>query len=80
MADEDILGYAQIGEKTRMLVHHGNPSALRLKRRPVLDGDFLDEDSADIRPVDSRQQFYAGAFPCAVLAKQSEHLSTRQIE
>ena len=42
VADEDILGYAQIGEKTRMLVHHGNPSALRLERRPVLDGDFLD--------------------------------------
>ena len=71
---------AQIGEKTRMLVHHGNSSPLRFERRPVLDGDFLDEDIADIRPVNSRQQFYAGAFACAVLAKQSEHLSARQIE
>ena len=80
MANKDILEDRQIGEKSGMLVHHGNASPLRFKRRPVLDRGSLDEDIADIGPVDSRQQLYARALSGAVLAKQSEHFSARQIE
>ncbi len=60
-----------------MLVHHGNSSPLRFKWRPVLDGDALDEDVADIRPVDSREQLHACALARAVLAQQGENFSAR---
>jgi len=43
----------------------------------MLDGDSLDEDVADIRPVDSREQLHACALARAVLAQQREHFSAR---
>jgi hypothetical protein len=80
MANKDILEDRQIREKSGMLVHHGNALPLRFKRGPVFDGGALDDDIADIGPVDSRQQLYARALPGAVLAKQSEDFPARQIE
>ena len=77
VANKDILGDCQVGEKSRMLVHHGNSPPLRFKWRPMLDGDSLDEDVAHVRPVDSREQLHARALACAVLAQESNHLSAR---
>ena len=75
MADENVLGDAEIREQARMLVHDRDAMALRIERCCELDSVAIERNLPGVGPIDAGQQLDAGALAGAVLAQQRQHLT-----
>jgi hypothetical protein len=77
---EQVLGHREIGEQSRVLVHHGDAHALGIERRAQRDRLAADVHLAARGLVHAGEQLHAGALARAVLAQQGQHLAGHQVE
>ena len=78
MADEDVLGDAQIGKDHRLLIDGDDPPALGIGRRTELGRLAVDADRTLVRLVDPRHRLDQRRLAGAVLTDQGMHLAGEQ--
>ena len=80
VAQEDVLGHAQIGEQQQFLEHRGDAGGLRLLRSGEVDLVPIDADRARIRAIDARDDLDQRRLAGAVLAEQRVDLAGMDVE
>ena len=80
VADEDVLGHAEIREDQRLLVDGGDAQPLGVGRVPRRRGRAVDQDLALVRLVDAGHDLDQRRLAGPVLADQRMHLAPPQLE
>ena len=75
VAQQDVFGHRQIGDRHQLLVDHGNAVADGILRAAEHDGPAAQQDLARVDPVQAGQHFHQRRFARAVLAHQRMHLA-----
>ena len=80
VADEDVLGHAEVGEDQRLLVDGGDAPALGVGRAARGRGLAVDQDLAVVGRVDAGHDLDQRRLAGPVLADQRVHLAPPQLE
>ena len=77
VADEDVLGDAQVGEEVELLVDEGDAAAFRLARAGGRVGRAVEVHGSGVGGHHAADDVHQGRFPGAVLPDEAENAAAR---